>query len=61
MIFLVNDCTMLRLNDAQVNIGEFCTFLGGYTGVLVDPRREVLEEVGAGVDTHEVICGAYNH
>ena len=29
--------------------------------LLVDPRKELLEEFGARVDTHEVICGASNY
>ena len=37
------------------------TFLGGYREVLVDPSKEVFEEVYYGVVTQEVICVASNY
>ena len=61
MICLVNDCPMWRLNNVQVKIGEFWNFLGVNREVLVDPIKEILEEMGAGVVTQECNCGAYNY
>ena len=56
MICMVNGDTMLKLNDMQVQIGQFWTFLGGNNELIVNPLKEILEEVGAGVGTDEVIC-----
>ena len=55
---MVNNYPIWGLNDAQVNIGEFWTFRGGHGEVIVGSRKEVLEEVHAGLGTQEVICGA---
>ena len=48
---MVNDYPMWRLNNAEVNIGDFWNFFGGNRDVLVDPIKEVLEEVGAVLGT----------
>ena len=61
MICIVNADPMGRLNNAQVKIREFWNFLRGHREVLVDTRKEVLEDVGVGVDTHEAIYGESNY
>ena len=58
VICLVNAYSIWTSNDPQVDIGELWTFLGGHKEVLIQPIKEVLEEVGAVVCTHRVICGA---
>ena len=49
------------MNDVQVEIGAFWTFLIGYREVIVDPSKEFLEEVGARLVTQEFIYVSFNY
>ena len=53
--------SILVFNGAYIEIGELSTFLGGHREVLVEPWKEVFEEVYSGVGTQELICGSYNY
>ena len=58
---MVNAYLMWILNDAQVKIEGILTLLGGHREVLVDTGKDVLEEVGFGLGTQEIICGSSNY
>ena len=61
MIFLIYDDDTYILNDAYIEIGEFRTFLGGHSGVFVEPYKEVFEELNYVIGTQEFICVASNY
>ena len=47
VICLIYSDTIWGLNDAYIEIGELRTFLGYQREVIVDPRKELFEEMNA--------------
>ena len=61
VICLVYGYSIWIFNDAYIEMGEFWTFLLCHREVLVDTRKEVLEELGDLVVTQKIICVASNN